>query len=164
MGSTPDVSFRDATPEDLAFIHENLRGLAAVEGRPDAVSVTPARLAQLLFGETPAARCLILLQTQRPIGHAWVIYFYPTFTGEKLLYLEDLFIREAHRGRGVGIGAMRLLARFALEQGCAGLAWSVVEANTPAVRFYEKLGAERKTGELRYRLGPGALHKLAEEA
>lgn len=155
---------RPASPADVAFILENIRGLAAVEGRPDAVTVSARRLAELLFGPMPVATCSIIHDREAgDVGHAWYYYFAPTFTGTLVLYLEDLYIRPEHRGRGIGRVCMGQLAAVAKAAGAEGMAWSVVDGNDAAAAFYEQLGARAKTGSSTYRLAGEAFERLCAQ-
>lgn len=159
------TTLRPADPADLAFILENIRGLAAVEGRPEAVTVTPRRLGELLWGPMPVASCSIVhARGMGDVGHAWYYYFAPTFTGTLVLYLEDLYIRPECRGRGIGRACMARLAALAREAGAEGMAWSVVEGNDAAAAFYEQLGAHPKTGSTTYRLEGDEFARLCRDA
>ena len=159
------TTLRPAGTADLAFILENIMGLAAVEGRPDAVTVTPQRLGELLWGPQPVASCSIIhAQGVGDVGHAWYYYFAPTFTGTRVLYLEDLYIRPEYRGQGIGRICMARLAALAREAGAEGMAWSVVDGNDAAAAFYEQLGAHPKTGSTTYRLEGDDFAQLCHQA
>lgn len=158
------TALRAAAPADIPFILDNIRGLAEVEGRPDLVTITPARLTEILFSPAPRCRCFIIeFAGAGPVGHAWVYSITPTFTGTDILYLEDLYIRDAHRGRGAGREAMVLLAALATREGCAGMDWSMLDSNTAAAKFYARLGATIRSGGVSYRLSGEAFAALARE-
>jgi ribosomal protein S18 acetylase RimI-like enzyme len=78
------------------------------------------------------------------------------------LYLEDLFVRPAHRGRGIGTALLRHLARIAVERGCGRFVWQVLDWNEPSIRFYESLGAKVAKEWLTMRVDGEALRRLAE--
>lgn len=159
------ATLRPACPADLEFILENIKGLAAVEGRPEAATVTSPRLGELLFGPKPVAQCRIIHAAGAgDVGHAWFYYFAPTFTGTLVLYLEDLYIRPQHRGLGIGRSCMAHLAALAKSAGAEGLAWSVVDGNDDASAFYAKLGATPRTGSTTYRFSGEAFERLSQEA
>jgi GNAT superfamily N-acetyltransferase len=158
------ITLRPAVPGDAPFILDNIRGLAAVEGRPEVVTIPVDRIVEILFGEAPAARCVIIEQLGTAIGHAWFYTIVPTFTGTAVFYLEDLYIRPEHRSKGTGRAAMAHLSALALGEGCGSMAWTVVEGNVAAARFYERLGAEVKGGSVPYRLERDAMGELAREA
>ena len=150
-------AMRDDVPLVLAFIRE----LAEYEREPDAVLADEALLADNLFGATPGAEVVIADVDGDPAGFALFFHNFSTWLGRRGLYLEDLFVRPAFRGRGVGQVLMAYLAKLAVERGCGRFEWSVLDWNTPAIEFYRRLGAtgmeewtvQRVTGE--------ALHALA---
>lgn len=149
----------------MEFVVENLRGLAGIEGRPDAVQVTPERLAELALGPGATCTCRVVealdgVRVTR-VGHAWYYFPVPTFTGRPVLYLEDLYIRPEHRRHGIGRSAMAALAREAKAAGCESMHWTVVDSNRAAWAFYESLGAEIKAGITPCKLGGEALANLA---
>ncbi|MBL8990414.1 MAG: GNAT family N-acetyltransferase [Phycisphaerae bacterium] len=156
---------RPATPADLPAMLGYIRELAAWEGRPEAATATVPRLHALLFGPRPHAEAYILTDPASgdPVGYAWIITLTSTFTADTRLYLEDLYISSAARGKGLGRRFMAWLSRLAQSRGCAGVDWSVVEGNTRAIAFYERLGAVRQSGAHRYRLAGDALDELAAE-
>ena len=159
------MQLRPATPDDLAFILDNIRGLAQVEGRPEYVTVTKERLGELLFGVRPVAECRVIHAAGGgDVGHAWYYYVAPTFTGTLVLYLEDLYIRPEHRGAGIGRACMAELAAIAKAAGAEGMAWSVVDGNDAAAAFYAKLGARPKTGSTTFRLDDEAFERLGRAA
>ena len=159
------MQLRPATPDDLAFILDNICGLAQVEGRPEYVTVTKERLGELLFGVRPVAECRVIHAAGAgDVGHAWYYYFAPTFTGTLVLYLEDLYIRPQWRGAGIGRACMAELAAVAKAAGAEGMAWSVVDGNDAAAAFYAKLGAHAKTGSTTFRLDAEAFNQLGQAA
>lgn len=158
------VHVRPATQADIPRIHANLLALAVVEGRPDAVTVTPARLAEILFpphASPLTPRAFMIERESRTIGHAWVWTRIPTFSGRAVLHLEDLYIDPAERGRGVGRAIMSRLAALALADGCMAMDWSVAEGNDAATRFYVRLGAALDSGSTGYRMDQTQLAALA---
>lgn len=159
------TTLRPAEPADVSFIFDNIRGLAAAEGRPECVTITTDRLTEILFTPGAACRCYIIeVAGVGAVGHAWVYTLTPTFTGGRVLYLEDLYIREDQRGRGAGRDAMALLAALARRDGCDCMDWSMVEGNARAGAFYDRLGANRKSGSVTYRLSGPAFRALADTA
>jgi GNAT superfamily N-acetyltransferase len=155
-----DVDVREGTVEDvpllLSFIHE----MAAFEKL--TVSATEEILKQSLFGESPAARTLLAFVNGRPT--AYVVYFFTfsTFEGRRGLWLEDLFIDPAFRGRGIGRALMVHLAGIARRTGCARFEWAVLDWNENAIRFYKGLGAD-VLGEWRMcRLHEAGIARMAD--
>jgi len=116
------------------------------------------------FGEVPAFRVLMAELDGSAIGFALYFFNYSTWRGRRCLYLEDLFVEPAHRGRGAGIALMRELARIALAEDCARFIWQVLDWNQPSIDFYEKLGARIERQWLHVRLEGDALERLAAQA
>jgi len=156
------LSIRKATAHDATLILDFIRRLAEYEREPNAVIATEADLIRDGFGSEPKYRCLIAEWDGVPAGFALFHYNYSTWRGHPGLYLEDLFVRVEMRGKGIGKALLQRLAQIALEENCYGLRWMVLEWNTPALKFYETLGAEL-LGEWETMLlrGP-ALERLAE--
>lgn len=149
---TLGLTYRRANPDDAEFILANLEGLAEVEGRPGAVRSTPHVLCEALFGERATAECVIFESGATPVGHAWFFERVPTFSGQRVLCLEDIYIRAEHRGSGIGARAMALLAALAKQRGCRGMLWEVKAGNDGAERFYTRLGATHDPSILSYEI------------
>ncbi|WP_242097486.1 GNAT family N-acetyltransferase [Sphingomonas sp. CROZ-RG-20F-R02-07] len=132
---------RNAVPGDVPTILRFVRELAVFEREPDAVEATEAMLADALFGPVPAAEAVIAEMDGDPVGFALFFHNFSTWKGRRGLYLEDLYVTPAARGRGVGEALLRHLAATAVARGCARFEWSVLDWNEAAVRFYRKLGA-----------------------
>lgn len=155
------LGFRKATPDDAEFILANLEGLAEVEGRPGAVRSTPQVLCEALFGERATAECVIFESGATRVGHAWFFERVPTFSGQRVLCLEDIYIRPEHRGSGIGARAMALLAALAKHRGCRGMLWEVKAGNDGAERFYTRLGATHDPSILSYEIFGEEFERLA---
>lgn len=132
---------REATPDDLPLIATLVRELADYEGLLSEVSFDQGELGQHLFGEHPIADVLIAEDRGDAVGFALFFMTLSTFKGRPVLYLEDLFVREHARGRGVGSTLLREVARRAAARGCARMEWTVLDWNEPAIRFYKGIGA-----------------------
>ena len=154
------VGVRPARPNDVATILRFVRELAAFEREPDAVAATEAMLAEALFGARPAAEAVIALADGAPVGFALFFHNFSTWEGRRGLYLEDLYVTPAVRGRGVGTALLRHLATLAVERGCARFEWSVLDWNEAAIAFYRSMGSvgmaewtvQRVSGEALLRL------------
>ena len=153
---------RPVTPADVPTILGFVRDLAAFEREPDAVEATEAMLHEALFGAHPAAEAVIAEEGE-PLGFALFFHNFSTWTGRRGLYLEDLYVTPAARGRGVGAALLRHLARLAVERDCARFEWSVLDWNVDAVSFYRALGAVGMDEWTVQRVSGDALRKLAEE-
>jgi len=144
----------------LAFIHE----LAEYERLAHEVQATREDIERALAGDPPAVECLIAEADAGPVGFALFFHNFSTFTGKRGLYLEDLFVRPEWRGRGIGRQLLARLARIAVERDCARFDWAVLAWNTPAIGFYESIGAHQMTDWRTTRLSGEALRALAAEA
>ena len=151
---------RPATPADVATILGFVRDLAAFEREPEAVEATEESLAAALFGAHPAAEAVIA-EDGDPLGFAIFFHNFSTWTGRRGLYLEDLYVTPAARGRGVGAALLRHLARIAVDRGCARFEWSVLDWNEDAIRFYQSLGAVGMADWTIQRVDGAALDRLA---
>ena len=151
---------RPADPADVATILGFVRDLAAFEREPEAVEATEESLAAALFGSQPAAEAVIA-EDGEALGFAIFFHNFSTWTGKRGLYLEDLYVTPAARGRGVGAALLRHLARIAVDRGCARFEWSVLDWNEPAIRFYRAMGAVGQEEWTVQRVSGDALTRLA---
>ncbi|MFL5345951.1 MAG: GNAT family N-acetyltransferase [Hyalangium sp.] len=132
---------RPATSADVPAIIHLIRALSDYEKLSHQVVVDEARLREHLFGARPYAEVLLAEEPGRVVGYALYFHTYSTFLGSPSLYLEDLFVLPEHRGRGHGKALLARLARIAVERDCGRFEWMVLDWNTPAIQFYESLGA-----------------------
>ena len=158
------LSVRPAAPRDADLIAELIKELAVYEKLEHEAVATPADLTAALFGASPRAFCDIADVDGAPVGFALWFYSFSTFRGRCGLYLEDLFVRPAARGAGVGRTLLARLARRCADEGLARLAWSVLDWNAPALAFYERLGARPVEGWTVHRLDGEALARLGARA
>jgi GNAT superfamily N-acetyltransferase len=152
---------RKATRADVPAILALVKELAAYEREPDAVVATEADLLRDGFGDEPAFHVLVAEESASVVGFAFYFFSYSTWVGRKCLYLEDVFVQPAHRGRGAGIALMKALAEEAVAQECRRFVWQVLDWNEPAIAFYERLGAKVLREWLTVRLEGEALIRLA---
>ena len=164
MNSPGNFEIRPATRGDAPRILALIQQLADYEKLAHEVVADTAALESTLFGEQPQAQCLLAWQDGAAVGMALYFFNYSTFLGREGLYLEDLFVVPAARGAGIGKGLLRRLAQIAVQRGCGRFEWSVLDWNTPAIEFYEALGAQRQDGWSVYRLTGAALNELADDA
>ncbi|HEV2187378.1 MAG TPA: GNAT family N-acetyltransferase [Stellaceae bacterium] len=156
------VSLRFATADDCGLILAFIRELALYEKAPDAVVATEAQLREHGFGANPQFEAIIAELDGEPAGMALFHTRFSTWLGQPTLYLEDIFVREAARGHGVGRRLMARLATIALERGWGRVDFHVLDWN-PARGFYRKLGFDHLEEWLRYGAGEGWLRRLAEQ-
>jgi len=154
---------RPATPDDVPAIARLIRALAEYERMTDEVVLDEASLREHLFGPRPFAEVLLADVAGVVIGFALFFHNYSTFVGRPGLYLEDLFVEPAHRGKGHGKALFRELARLAVRRDCGRLEWSVLKWNAPAIHFYDSLGATPMDGWTVYRLTADGITALAAE-
>lgn len=155
------VSIRPATPGDVPLILQLINELAEYEQLADTVKATADGLHAQLFGARPAAEVLIGEVDGAAAGFALFFHNFSTFTGKRGLYLEDIFVRPAYRGAGLGKQLMAALARIAVQRDCARFEWSVLDWNAPAISFYRSIGAAGMDEWTVQRLDGAALHALA---
>jgi GNAT superfamily N-acetyltransferase len=151
---------RPATPDDLPVIAQLIRELAEYERLADKVVLDEARLGEHLFGPRPYAEVLLAEDAGAVVGLALFFHNYSTFGGRPGIYLEDLFVRPAARGKGLGKALLLALARLAVERDCCKVEWSVLNWNEPSIRFYESLGAKSQDEWTVYRLDAAAITRL----
>ena len=152
---------RDASRDDVGLILQLIRELADYERAPDAVEATEELLHNALFGPDAVASALIAEEDGTPVGFALSFRSFSTWTGRPGIYLEDLFVRPAHRGDGHGRALLVELARRCVAMGGARLEWSVLDWNEPAIGFYRALGATAMSEWTVHRLSGDALLDLA---
>ena len=157
----PVLSIRPALVDDVPLIRQLIAELAVYEKLADAAVATDDDLREQLFGAQPAAEVLIGEVDGEAAGFALFFHNFSTFLGKRGLYLEDLFVRPAFRGSGLGKHLMAALARIAVQRGCGRFEWSVLDWNEPAIGFYRSLGAIGMDEWTVQRLDGDALHALA---
>jgi len=158
------LSIRPATRADLPLILSLIKDLAEYERDPGAVVATEQLLEQYLFDapDQPAiAHCVIGEIDSKPQGFALYFFNFSTWLGRPGLYLEDLFVRPAFRGHGLGKALLLHLAKIAVERGCGRMEWAVLDWNSPAIGFYKSLGAKPMDEWTTFRLTGDALRHAA---
>jgi GNAT superfamily N-acetyltransferase len=158
------LSIRPGTVEDVPLILQFIRELAEYERAPDQAVATEEDLRRDGFSAEPKFQVVIAEWNGEPAGFVLYFYNYSTWQGRPGLYLEDLFVRPAFRAKGIGKALLFYLAKVAVEKGCGRLVWQVLDWNTPAIRFYESLGAKVMTEWLTMRVSGDALKRLAAQA
>ena len=155
------MNIRRATIADCDAILALIRDLAEYERELDAVEATVESLAATLFGDQPTAFCDLVEVDGEVVGMAiWFLNF-STWQAKYGIYLEDLFVRPSHRGRGFGHSLLKHLAQTCVENGYGRFQWSVLDWNQPAIDFYTQLGAVAMDEWTVYRVSDDALIQLA---
>jgi GNAT superfamily N-acetyltransferase len=135
------LRIRQAARDDVPVVMELIRQLAVYEKLEHMISGSAAMLEQNLFGARPSCECLIAEEDGEAIGFALFFTTFSTFLCKPGLYLEDVFVIPARRGKGAGKALLRHLAGLALERGCGRFEWRVLDWNEPSIAFYRSLGA-----------------------
>ena len=154
------AAIRPARPGDVAEVLRLIRALAEYEKLAHEVVATEDALRRTLFGDAPAAEVLLAEEGGRPVGLALFFQNYSTFLGRPGIYLEDLFVEPAFRGRGIGKALLQAVARIAVRRECGRFEWAVLDWNRPAIEFYQALGARPMNDWTVFRVSGEALRKL----
>jgi GNAT superfamily N-acetyltransferase len=162
MAAAPEFRIRLAQRDDVPVILTLIRELATYERAPNEVIATEEQLRENLFGAHPAAEVLIGEEAGEPVSFALFFHNFSTWMGRRGLYLEDLFVRPAVRGKGYGRALLVRLAQLARERDCGRMEWAVLDWNKPAIQFYLKLGARPNEEWTIYRLTRDGIARLAE--
>ena len=152
---------RPAVEADVPLIARLIRALAEYEHLLDHVKVTEEDLARCLFRKR-VAEALIAECEGEAVGFALFFHTFSTFVGKPGIYIEDLFVLPAFRGRGLGKALVKEAARIAVTRGCGRLEWSCLDWNEPSIRFYRSLGAQPLEEWTMYRVAGDNMRKLAE--
>jgi GNAT superfamily N-acetyltransferase len=151
-----------ATPAHVPAIFTMVRELAEYEKLTHLFVGSEADLQRDLFSATPAIEALVALLDGDAVGYALYFHNYSTFLARKGLYLEDIYVKPAHRRLGLGKALLIRLAQLARERGCGRFEWSVLDWNVPSIAFYESLGARVLPDWRIVRLEGAALAALAQ--
>ncbi|MGY3691873.1 GNAT superfamily N-acetyltransferase [Bradyrhizobium sp. USDA 3240] len=158
------LTIRRARPNEAGLVFSLVRELADYEKLLHEVHASEADIAEALFGGNPRLTCDIAEWNGEPAGFAvWFVNF-STFAGRHGIYLEDLFVRPALRGKGIGKALLVHLAKQCLANGWSRLQWAVLDWNAPSIAFYKSLGAEMMDEWTICRVSGEALSALAQGA
>ncbi|MET3134928.1 GNAT superfamily N-acetyltransferase [Oxalobacteraceae bacterium GrIS 1.11] len=135
-------SIRPAQPSDVAHIHAMIVELAVFEKLEHTVVATEAMLHEGLFGARPACEAIIGVADGEVVTFALFFHNFSTFLTRKGLYLEDLYVLQAHRGKGYGRRMLAQLAQLAVERNCGRFEWTVLDWNHSAIKMYQGMGAQ----------------------
>jgi len=156
-----ELRVRPGKARDIRTIARMIRALAEYERLASHVRATPARIRRDGFGRRPYFKTLICHEGRNTVGFALYFFTYSTFLARPTLYVEDLFVLPRLRGRGAGKALLGALARIAVRRGCGRMEWAVLDWNTPAIKFYKRLGASPRKEWILTRLTGSALRRLA---
>lgn len=152
---------RAGTVRDIPTIYSMLKGLAGYERLLKQFATTQASIRRDGFGGRRYFRTLVCWDNGTPVGVAVYLFTYSTFMARPTLYVEDIFVPPRHRGQGAGQALLAALARVAVRKGCGRMEWTVLNWNTPAIRFYQRLGAGVRKEWILTRLTGAPLRRLA---
>jgi GNAT superfamily N-acetyltransferase len=150
-----------AAEKDMTVLLRMIRREAEFEKLTEGFTATEQGLREGLFSSRPAAQAIIAFDGNDPVGFAIFFTTFSTFQAETGLYLEDLFVEEKWRSKGVGRKLLAHLANEAILRQCNGITWSVLKWNERAVAFYRSIGAEQLEAWHHFHLSKDALTKLA---
>ena len=148
-----------ALESDVPVILDFIRQLADYEKLSGEVAATEESLRDTLFGARPYAEVLIAYWEEMPVGVALFFHNYSTFLAKPGIYLEDLFVNPAARGKGIGKALLTRLAELALERGCGRVEWAVLDWNAPSIEFYQRMGARAMDEWTTFRLTGASLEQ-----
>jgi GNAT superfamily N-acetyltransferase len=155
------VTIRAATSADVGLILGFIKELAEYERLAHMITATEERLQESLFGPRPYAEVLLAELEGVAVGFALFFHNYSTFLAQPGIYLEDLYVQPQARGQGIGRTLLTALARLARERGCGRLEWAVLDWNSDAIAFYQRLGGQLLDDWRIFRLAGAALVELA---
>ena len=156
-----ELTFRYAQRSDAPLILQFIRELADYEKMSDEVVADEETLEEWIF-DKGKAEVLFAVVDGKEIGYALFFHNFSTFLGRAGIYLEDLFVKPEHRGKGYGKALLKQLASIAVERKCGRLEWWCLDWNQPSIDFYRSLGAEPMSDWTVYRITGDTLTKLAE--
>lgn len=163
-GEQPRPLVRPAEPRDVPVLLELFRDLADYEQLTHELHATDEQLSRALFGERPAAEALIGELGSETAGYALFFPTFSSFLASEGIWLEDLFVRPAHRGAGVGKALLSAVAARVCERGGARLEWAALDWNELALGFYRGIGARTMGEWITHRLDGEALTRVAGES
>ncbi len=157
------LEIRRARPGEAGLVLSFVRELAEYERLLHELEASEADIDAALFGDNPGLFCEIAEWQSEPVGFAVWFFNFSTFSGRPGIYLEDLFVRQNHRGKGIGKAMLVHLARACVANGWSRLQWAVLDWNTPSIEFYQSLGAVLMDEWTVCRVSGPALSALAEQ-
>lgn len=155
------VNIRKACVGDSETILALITELAIYEKAESEVLASVEDIATTLFGDRAVAHAIVYEIDEQVVGFAAYFFNYSTWQGRAGMYLEDLYVKPEWRGNGAGLALIKHLAGIAVEKNCGRFEWSVLDWNTPAIEFYDALGAKPQSEWIKYRLDGEALVDFA---
>jgi GNAT superfamily N-acetyltransferase len=159
----PGLFLKFATENDTPLILDFIKQLAAYEKMVNEVTANIDTLRLSLFGHHKVAEVILAEYKELPVAFTLFFHNFSTFLGKPGLYIEDLFVKPEMRGKGIGTTMLCFLARLALDRNCGRMEWWVLDWNSSAIRFYEKIGAQAMDEWTVFRVTEDRLTHLAEK-
>lgn len=156
------MEFRYAERKDVMLILQFIQGIAAYERMSDEVVATPELLEEWIF-DKEKAEVIFAMEDGAEVGFALFFHNFSTFVGRAGIYLEDLYVKPEHRGKGYGKGLLTQLAKIAVERKCGRLEWCCLDWNQPSIDFYTSMGARAMEEWTTYRLAGETLQALSQQ-
>lgn len=157
-----NIEIRTSTESDLPAIVGLMRAFAEYEKLGHFLQVNEQRLFEAMFGDDAFVHGLMAYHDSRAIAYAMFYPYFASFRGQRGYYLEDIYIKDEYRRKGIGQAMLKAIARLAMARGFERLDFQVLEWNTPAVKFYERLGCVRDDDERHFKFIDEAFIRLAE--
>lgn len=155
------MNIRTATAEDAEVILALIIELAIYEKAEHEVVTTVDEIRESIFGHNSKTSALIAEVDDKPVAYAVYFYNYSTWLGKNGIYLEDIYVSPEYRQQGIGKALLKSVVQIAVSQNCGRVEWSVLDWNTPAIEFYESLGAKPQDEWTVYRLSGDELKRFA---
>lgn len=155
------IEIKRATVYDIPLIFQFIKELAEYEQLLHEVVADEELLQETLFGSQAHAEVIFAFFNGQPVGFALFFHNFSTFLGRSGIYLEDLYVRPAARGQGIGKALFAYLAQLAKDRNCGRLEWRVLDWNETAINFYKSLEAQPMDEWTVYRIAGEALNNLA---
>ena len=155
-----DIQIRKSTADEISAIVRLMRDFAEYENLGDYCEITEDRLFDVMFGKEAFVEGLVAFHEEQPVAYAMFYPYFASFRGQCGYYLEDIYIADDYRRNGLGEAMVRIIARLARQRGFERIDFQVLEWNTPAVKFYEKLGAIRDDSERHFKFIDSAFNSL----
>jgi len=156
-----NLSVRKAVPSDVPLIHSFVQSLAEYDGHLDRFILTEQQVAAMMFGNEKGLEGIIAESDGKPVGFGVFFHNFPTFSGRRGIFIEDLFVYPEFRGQGFGKAMLKHLAKLAEQRNCCRLEWWTLNWNTKSLEFYKRLGAVTKEECVIHVLDGDALKRLA---
>lgn len=158
-----DIQIRKSSPDEVPAIVRLMRDFAEYENLAEYCEITEQRLFEVMFGKEAFVEGLLAFHEQVPVAYAMFYPYFASFRGQCGYYLEDIFVAEDFRRNGLGEAMVKIVAQLAKHRGFERIDFQVLEWNSPAVKFYEKLGAVRDDSERHFKFIDSSFNSLISD-